>query len=675
MLNELKQLTDSVEKAAIKTYLWDNKLQPLRKGVGYVVMLSETGGIKEIRDLTQESMEKLRTWTGGANGESFPCFNLDLSEKYENATARRDLEKRKAIKCLTTIAKDFTRKMGAMPEGPQSLFSLLSTIEKMTPESAGSLLEELVLQLGNKTYPKSNGKTLLQKGKKNKESEYFAKPISLFFDGNRAGDGWPVPHEETMKWINERLLASQKIGEKPKSVKDKAHVLRVDAFGTEMEATMDDEVFPVVTLSLGKTPLRAMNKEAQCQTRYGKIGSASYPASSSTRNNAKMALEWISRPERKNKTWGFVGSSELLFAYPKVLPNEPPLLAMMFTGGDSNSDERFADCAERVFSSLHAIQNKENEAEIELFAIKKADTARRKVVYYRNYNIETIVAATDKWRVGAENLPPMIMSRWGKEKGKTEYIQFKTPFPLKIITTVYIAWSLDLKQDPETQSNRSVLKSKEPPHFNGLELFFAQSGDCPLAGYLMQMIIQNGFAAFMTAGNAIHSHKIIQNTLASYLESSLPIVAILLHKQGINKESYMNSPPYLIGKLLKLADELHALYCKEVRTSKNGEDKANEALPPQLIGNSFFALASNNPTQAVSALGDRLRPYLAWARTNSSGSAGLSRWLLAEFTKIADALHQAALPNRLNDNDKAQLFLGYLSSTKGKEQKPEGEEV
>ena len=115
----------------------------------------------------------------------------------------------------------------------------------------------------------------------------------------------------------------------------------------------------------------------------------------------------------------------------------------------------------------------------------------------------------------------------------------------------------------------------------------------------------------------------------------------------------MNNPPYLVGRMLKIADELHALYCKEVRKDK---------MPPQLLGNALMAAALDSPTQALAQLALRIAPYLGWARTNASDSVKLSRYFLKEFGLIEAKLRDTVLPTRLDDAAKAQFLLGYISS-------------
>ncbi len=114
----------------------------------------------------------------------------------------------------------------------------------------------------------------------------------------------------------------------------------------------------------------------------------------------------------------------------------------------------------------------------------------------------------------------------------------------------------------------------------------------------------------------------------------------------------MNNAPYLIGNLLKISDDLHALYCKEVRSNN---------LPPQLLGNALMAAALDSPEQALAQLALRITPYLGWAKTNKTESVGLSRHFLKTFSEIGEKLEGLDLPQRLNDTGRAQLLLGYLA--------------
>ena len=192
------------------------------------------------------------------------------------------------------------------------------------------------------------------------------------------------------------------------------------------------------------------------------------------------------------------------------------------------------------------------------------------------------------------------------------------------------------------------------PKSAGIELLLDESVSMRHVPHLLSVALQNGCNLFLSLGRAIHCNEVIKLDANGKYKQFMPaILGILLWKLGIRKESYMNNPPYLVGRMLKVADELHAVYCKEVR--KNN-------LPPQLLGNALMAAALDSPTQALSQLALRIAPYLGWARTNSTESAGLSRFYLKEFGIIEEKLRNNELPQRLDDAAKAQLLLGYISN-------------
>ena len=125
--------------------------------------------------------------------------------------------------------------------------------------------------------------------------------------------------------------------------------------------------------------------------------------------------------------------------------------------------------------------------------------------------------------------------------------------------------------------------------------------------------------------------------------------------------------PYLYGQLLKISDELHALYCNVVRDGN---------LPSQLAGGSQFQSAAEAPIRALHVLGQRMNPYILWAKSyrykgvetpkKESWRAG---WLLSLYEKTATELFQVwSDDTRFNDTDKAQLFIGYLAALPKKEQ-------
>ena len=152
------------------------------------------------------------------------------------------------------------------------------------------------------------------------------------------------------------------------------------------------------------------------------------------------------------------------------------------------------------------------------------------------------------------------------------------------------------------------------------------------------------------------------------VKDMLALMGLLLYSERIGKEKYMESLPYLYGQLLKAADELHALYCKVVR---NGE------VPPQLVGSTLFQSAAEAPIRNLNILSQRIMPYYSWAksyRLKGSMEVGKESWRAGWLYRICeqtmDKLQNSWAPRtRFSDEEKAQLFIGYLAAFPKKEER------
>lgn len=117
----------------------------------------------------------------------------------------------------------------------------------------------------------------------------------------------------------------------------------------------------------------------------------------------------------------------------------------------------------------------------------------------------------------------------------------------------------------------------------------------------------------------------------------------------------MNGQAFSVGCLLKQADRLHKRYCIEVRNKGD----VNKPLPPQLMGNSVFQIALDNPVEGINRLEEKMRVYLGWAETaNSRRAYGVMRDLEAAARALASA--GDSLPEQFSPEERAQMLLGYL---------------
>ena len=125
----------------------------------------------------------------------------------------------------------------------------------------------------------------------------------------------------------------------------------------------------------------------------------------------------------------------------------------------------------------------------------------------------------------------------------------------------------------------------------------------------------------------------------------------------------MENIPYCYGQLLKVSDELHALYCRVVRKGNEGQDP----YPPQFVGASLFQSAAEQPLKTLNMLRQRINPYIAWAksyRLKEAEESWMAGWLLSLYEKLAPAFKDWTPVLRFTDEEKVQLFIGYLASLK-----------
>ena len=124
----------------------------------------------------------------------------------------------------------------------------------------------------------------------------------------------------------------------------------------------------------------------------------------------------------------------------------------------------------------------------------------------------------------------------------------------------------------------------------------------------------------------------------------------------------MNESAFQLGRFLRIADEIHRLYCEVVRP--------NDKLP-ELCGSSLLSPMLESPLRAFNQLTIRVTPYLKWVkRFHGEEKSGLAHYWVHQWATIADALHQTNWPVRPSPEERAQIFLGYLSSFP-KSEKPE----
>jgi len=578
---------------------------------------------------------------------SFLDQGVSLWKNVDKSERGRD-EMDKVNGCLCSVTKE----LSLISENNVTLRPLTTLLDRAL-QLNGELLHQklsdwLLLQFQTPSNDLVNWFDLLffHSGKTPKSSSF------VFELADQSSFDYPINHPQTYQWLNDAMFQSEVAGAKP-SVLIASDVR--DAFGTNEIGI--DESFPEVKMSrFGKINLRAMSSESPCQKRYGVADAKSFPVSKSARQSMKNALEWISRDERQGKTWSDLtsenGVATVLFCYPSKLTEDPPYFAYLATGENGASPltikAEFLACAESIARALSGRHSITDPINIEIFVLSKPDGFRSKVLYSASYNATSIIDSAKDWISGCQNLPHILVRQFSDYKAAhPEIRELVIPFPTQIIGCVNSVWQ---RMGTHVTPSRSIQIS------DSLSLLLDQGHALQMtSSRILEWIIKNSIGLLLATGqsNARGRVHAVAKNLQKYQLMLPSLLGLLLWKLGIQREAYMKTATFLVGRMLNVADQLHLQYCSEVR--KND-------VPPQLIGNAMMSVALANPENALALLAERMKPYLAWAQTVQSGSkVGLTKYFLRQLGEIASKLSELELPTRCTDSDRATMLLGYLS--------------
>ena len=685
MLNELYDLSQRLEDAQVSMASWHRHFKPCPAGTPtYLVLLDAKSCVVELEPITdRERISAIRKWKV-ENGVSFPGFNvLPLFEPHDDEGKKQAVELKKALvsktppsrneiqekietlvgnsdslwvnkeaarieKCVTTHAKSLAADLGSPPKEYDALVELISRASRLTAGTIHNQIQGLLVR----------GITASPVTAKNWFDVLFfhsgksPKKVSLIVElADRSRFRYPANHEAVQVWMNSQL---QLMSEPQSSNSGSSVAVRSDAFANP--AVRLGVKFPSVRLPvLGNVVLRAMLSEIPCQRRYGFADSDSCPVGQSTRQEMKNSLEWIGDADRQSKTWSDVssltGKASVLFAYPSRKPEAAPELAGLIAGIDLDTDPdgaRFETCAARVTRALKAQAGDDSSGDIYVFVLMKADKARTKVLHSRRFTARYLVGSADEWHYGARNIPTVKIRQFGQKKGDRAYWDDPfIPYPAEVVKCLNTAWE------------RAGTHAEQVPGFDigdGLELLL--EGGVRLrtvAERSIRTLLANSRSLLLALGQAHHQNRVhpVGKKYAKYPLLLPGVLGLLLAKLNRWKGDYMKGPPFLVGRLLSLADQLHAQYCMGVRKGQ---------VPPQLVGNTLMATALEQPEKALALLCQRILPYQAWASTVQEGeNIGLTKYLLGQLGRVCTELKELELPRTCKDTDKAEMLLGYLA--------------
>ena len=248
MLNELYHLSVALEKAGITPRDWHKELKPLPRATlkkpCYKILLGPDGSISGIEPMKEELVGRLRKWEP-SNGNSFPGFNIQPLYRLTDEERKKRFKKwregkdavdivslrnwcaamqsrnwdaqfsKKLAKCLGEIPSELQKRCGKIPGDFAPIKTLFERVSVWGNDLPGKLFQGLESYLWTAIEKGESSASLLPilvyEGSSRKNPQDDRGSISVFLDVPDWRD-YPVAHEKTIGWINDRLLQTEGVG-------------------------------------------------------------------------------------------------------------------------------------------------------------------------------------------------------------------------------------------------------------------------------------------------------------------------------------------------------------------------------------------------------------------------------------------------------------------------------
>lgn len=636
MLNELYRAACAIEKAGIKTgQEWHKHMQPFPKAKTIRIWLLKDGGIGNRIDVIDDATARTLRKFMPTKFFSVPAMNVNYLVGY--AGDDLDTEIGKVIKGLRLLAKQAGELKAFLGlEKGTSWYELLDRVSLIDATVFRERFEQVLTQ--------------------NTAGLSFApnKPVHVIFDLADYEDfgRYPIAHPESVRMLNDLLLSIENQSESDKSDFDPE---AMDVFGFP-QFGCDELITDVTVPLLGQLSVFSLNKDIPAQTRYNRSSVETCKLGNTSRKLIRTALEWLTRSENEGLTWGRLDGKSLALAFALDLPQRKIPFAKLF-GSHFDTDGidaelTFENQAESVVSLLKG-DGSIPKSNVALIILRKMDSKRVKVICDQVVSVEALEKRSKEWSEGFVNIPDVSVREWPlvrkeyrtKEGNRPQIVKPKSILPLRlhrILNEMY------------KQSGESVVSVARYSVADDADIFLGVDSVGLASGMIGQyMRCSRGYFLKLCRELCIKDKGLPTVMQMKRPGEHLGTLGLLLKKSNINKESYMKGIPFQLGRFLRVADELHSLYCEIVR--KND-------VPNELCGSSLLLAMMENPESALQQLAMRSNPYVKWSQTYHGENAGLVHYWRRHWSEVADLLTEGELPKHLAAAEQAQMFLGFLAS-------------
>jgi hypothetical protein len=391
----------------------------------------------------------------------------------------------------------------------------------------------------------------------------------------------------------------------------------VDFFGNSIDG-FKEKNFKSATL-----PFYSNNDENPTYQKYGnaiccKIGKE-------TRTKIANIYEGL----RKDNLTYRVGSNVVL----TTLTNGQDGLETLGSSVEETLDyPAFKSLCESLKGSLDGIQGDLEGYDAVISIIGLKGKCAPNLQYTRTVSSKQVGSSIDNYYVGMDNI-------WKVKAFSPRPCGFR-----QLQKVLNGSWNSNLKE-----AKRKKVDGKELEIFSiqeSYELFF---GNKSVARKAIQVFAAGHIPMLMTASE-------VEEKKRPYLgRYCWPVAGLLLHILGVEKETFMDRWPFLLGYMLQKVNYLHKVYHTE----------RGKTPPSQLLGAAALSMARRNPLHALEILDKSADFLFNWAGSPvivQTKFTGARTWNYAKYKEIRNQLLglMPILPTRMSAIDVTLLGHGFV---------------
>lgn len=445
-----------------------------------------------------------------------------------------------------------------------------------------------------------------------------------------------------------------------------------------------------------------------CNARYQTSDSEALKITTETAQNLVSSLKAATSESRKGINWRpirngkfetknkkKIESSDILIAYPSLKSGQLRWIDPLAKPDRHTTKEQeqklsrqFETLGQAFIEQLSELGSTNDIKNfIQILCIRQISPGQIQLAYQANPTIKDYKNAIDFWQKSKAGLPHNLRVPIPSSKATSGFRSFSPHllFPEDVTKLLSHHWIRDGMQCQKLES---------PPIGVIFDLFLRNSNRLnEIAAELLELTLTRSCRLISAAGNALHRSILYDHWKEFHPKNdngtqdktrpdpryefsrTLSLIGTLLYIMKSDPKSPNNRAAFLTGHLLAMADELHKQYCIVVRSkTKKGSDKLKIEMPTTLIGNGLIARAGDNPSDAIADLLDRGRIYIGWAKTQTprpsskeqkSIAINSALKVLRKFQPLATELASHQINKELSSEERAHLFLGYLSPVLG----------